>query len=85
MAMPQERHQRWSLGFVSDSLVDGRRFRILNVIDNFRRECLASVVDTKLSGLSIARKLDAIAERRGYPSMVVSDNGTEPTSNAILK
>ncbi len=85
MAIPQERNQRWSLDFVSDSLVDGRRFRILNVIDDFSRECLASVVDTSLSGLRVARELDAIAERRGYPYMVVSDNGTELTSNAILK
>ncbi len=74
MAIPQERNQRWSLDFVSDSLVDGRRFRILNVIDDFSRECLASVVDTSLSGLRVARELDAIAERRGFPCMVVSDN-----------
>ena len=85
MAIPQERNQRWSLDFVSDSLVGGRRFRILNVIDDFSRECLASVVDTSLSGLRVARELDAIAERRGFPCMVVSDNGTELTSNAILK
>lgn len=85
MAIPQGPNQRWSLDFVSDSLSDGRRFRILNVIDDFSRECLASVVDTSLSGVRVARKLDRIAEMRGYPCMVVSDNGTELTSNAILK
>lgn len=85
MAIPQGPNQRWSLDFVSDTLTDGRRFRILNVIDDFSRECLASVVDTSLSGQRVARKLDRIAETRGYPCMVVSDNGTELTSNAILK
>lgn len=85
MAIPQGLNQRWSLDFVSDTLSEGRRFRILNVIDDFSRECLASVVDTSLSGVRVARELDRIAEMRGYPCMVVSDNGTELTSNAILK
>ena len=84
MAIPQDANQRWSLDFVSDALVDGRRFRILCVIDDFSRECLATIVDNSLSGERVARELDAIAERRGYPCMVVSDNGTELTSNAML-
>jgi len=84
MTIPQGRNQRWSLDFVSDVLNDGRRFRILNVIDDFTRECLTSVVDNSLSGFRVARELDNIAERRGYPLMVVSDNGTELTSNANL-
>lgn len=70
---------------MSDALDDGRRFRVLNVIDDFSRECLACVVDTSISGVRVARELDRIAELRGYPCMVVSDNGTELTSNAILK
>lgn len=85
MAIPQGPNQRWSLDFVSDSLSCGRRFRILNVIDDFSRECLAAVVDTSLSGIRVGRELDKIAEVRGYPCIVVSDNGTELTSNAILK
>lgn len=85
IAIPQGPNQRWSLDFVSDSLSCGRRFRILNVIDDFSRECLAAVVDTSLSGLRVARELDRVAEMRGYPCMVVSDNGTELTSNAILE
>ena len=85
MAIPQGCNQRWSLDFVSDTLVNCRRFRILCVIDDFSRECLATVVDSSLSGVRVARELDLIAERRGYPCMVVSDNGTELTSNAILK
>ena len=84
MAIPQGRNQRWSLDFVSDSLRDGRRFRILCVIDDFTRECLATVVDNSISGVRVARELDTIAERRGYPCMVVSDNGTELTSHAML-
>jgi putative transposase len=84
MATPQGPNQRWSLDFVSDSLFCGHRFRILNVIDDFSRECLAAVVDTSLSGQRVARELDRIAELRGRPCMVASDNGTELTSNAIL-
>lgn len=59
MAVPQGPNQRWSLDFVSDTLSDDRRFRILCVIDDFSRECLATVVDTSLSGLRVARELDA--------------------------
>jgi putative transposase len=57
---------------------------VLCIIDDFSRECLASVVDTSISGHLVAPELDRIAELRGYPCMVVSDNGTELTSNAIL-
>ena len=85
MTIPQGSNQRWSLDFVSDSLVDGRRFRILCVIDDFSRECLATVVDNSISGVRVGRELDRIAGLRGYPCMVVSDNGTELTSNAILQ
>ena len=81
---PLVANQRWSLDFVSDQLTDGRRFRILTVIDNCTRECLALVADTSLSGRRVARELDAIIVRRGRPETIVSDNGTELTSNAIL-
>ncbi|GGO38067.1 hypothetical protein GCM10010991_34760 [Gemmobacter aquaticus] len=84
MAIPQGPNQRWSLDFVTDSLVWGRRFRVLCIIDDFNRECLGNIVDTSISGHRVARELDRIAELRGYPCMVVSDNGTELTSNAIL-
>ena len=57
---------------------------MLCIIDDFSRECLATVVDTSISGHRVARELDQIAGLRGYPCMVVSDNGTELTSNAIL-
>lgn len=85
MALPQGPNQRWSLDFVSDTLVCSRRFRILAVVDDFTRECLALVVDTSLSGARVARELDAIITERGQPLMIVSDNGTELTSLAILQ
>jgi putative transposase len=84
MAIPQGPNQRWSLDFVSDALANSRRFRILTVVDDFSRECLALVVDNSLSGIRVARELDRVAEMRGVPCMVVSDNGTELTSRAIL-
>jgi putative transposase len=84
MAIPQGPNQRWSLDFVSDALANSRRFRILTVVDDFSRECLALVVDNSLSGIRVARELDRVTEMRGVPCMVVSDNGTELTSRAIL-
>lgn len=75
---------RWSLDFVHDQLACGRRFRILNVVDDVTRECLAAIPDTSISGRRVARELAALIERRGKPGMIVSDNGTELTSNAIL-
>lgn len=75
---------RWSLDFVHDQLAGGRRFRILNVVDDVTRECLAAVADTSLSGRRVARELTALIRRRGRPGMIVSDNGTEFTSTAIL-
>lgn len=75
---------RWSLDFVHDQFGCGRRFRILNVVDDVTRECLAAIPDVSISGKRVARELSAIIERRGKPGMIVSDNGTELTSNAIL-
>ena len=77
-------NDRWSLDFVSDQLTDGRRFRILAVVDDCTRECLALVADTSLSGMRVARELDRLMTERGRPTMIVSDNGSEFTSNAIL-
>ena len=85
MALPQGPNQRWSLDFLSDAMTDGRRFRILAVVDDFTRECLALVADTSLPGLRVARELDTLIAVRGRPTMVVSDNGTELTSMAMLR
>ena len=84
MLVPMTSNDRWSLDFVSDQLTDGRRFRILTVVDDCTRECLALVADTSLSGIRVARELDRLMVERGKPKMVVSDNGSELTSNAIL-
>jgi len=84
MAIPQDANQRWSLDFVSDALACSRRFCILTIVDDFSRECLALVIDNSLSGVRMARELDRIIEIRGRPCMIVSDNGTEFTSRAIL-
>ena len=75
---------RWSLDFVHDQFACGRRFRILNIVDDVTRECLAAIPDTSISGRRVARELTALVERRGKPGMIVSDNGTEFTSNAML-
>ena len=75
---------RWSLDFVHDQLAHGRRFRILNIVDDVTRECLAAIPDTSISGRRVARELTTIVSARGKPQMIVSDNGTEFTSNAIL-
>jgi putative transposase len=63
---------RWSVDFVQDQFADGRRFRILNVIDDVTKECLAAVVDTSISGRWVARELTALIERRGKPGVIVS-------------
>jgi putative transposase len=84
--LPSGPNIRWSLDFVSDSFTDGRRFRILAVVDDFTRECLGLVPDSSISGGRVARELDRIIERRkARPKVCVSDNGTELTSMAILK
>lgn len=84
MMLPDGPNQRWSLDFVSGALNNGRRFRVLTVVDDYTRECLALVADTSLSGERLGREFDRIGEHRGWPLMIVSDNGTEMTSNAIL-
>jgi putative transposase len=83
--IPQGPNQRWSLDCVSSALDDGRRFRVLNVVDDFSRECLACVVDTSLSGTRVVRELEALLALRGKPLMIVSDNGTDLVSHAVLR
>jgi putative transposase len=85
MTLPTGPNQRWSLDFVSDQFADGRRFRILVVVDDCTRECLALVADTSISGRRVARELDRLVAERGRPTTIVSDNGTELTSNVILR
>jgi len=81
LALP---NQRWSLDFVHDQMASGRRFRVLNVVDDVARECLAAVPDTSISGHRVVRELTQYIAQHGKPGMIVSDNGTELTSNAVL-
>ena len=75
----------WVLDFVSDTLETGRRFRVFNVEDQFTRRGLGVEIDTSLPGARIVRVLDRLVALWGKPAMIVSDNGTELTCNAMLK
>jgi putative transposase len=75
---------RWSLDFVHDQMANGRRFRILNIVDDVTRQCLAAIPDTSISGQRVARELTDLICMRGKPDVIVSDHGTEFTSNAIF-
>jgi putative transposase len=85
MVLPDTINQRWSLDFVSDALSDRRRFRILCVVDDFSRQCLACVIDTSIGGVRVVRELERLVVERGLPKMIVSDNGCELTSPAVLR
>jgi putative transposase len=80
MMLPLQINQRWSLDFVSDTLSDGRRFRILAIVDDFSRECLTMVVDTSLGGVRVVRELERLALKRGTPQLIVS--ASRPTTRA---
>jgi putative transposase len=81
--VPTRKNERWSMDFVSDSLADGRSFRVFNVVDDFTRECLASIVDLSLPGGRVARELESIVLARGAPRALLCDNGPEFTSKAL--
>jgi putative transposase len=85
MALPDRPNRRWSLDFIADTLAWGRRFRILAIVDDFTREALALVIDTSIGGHRLVRELDVLIDQRGRPATIVSDNGTEMTSRAILE
>ncbi len=79
--LPLERaarvNQRWSLDFVSDQLADGRRIRLLTVVDDYSRECLAVEVDNSLTGQRVTRLLERLRQQRGLPEGLRTDNGPE--------
>ena len=81
--VPQRADQRWSVDFVADALSTGRRIRVLTVIDDYTRECLAAEVDTSLPGLRVARVLDQLGAERGLPELIVVDNGPEFAGRAM--
>ena len=76
-------NQVWSVDFMTDALSSGRRFRILNVVDDYTRECLAIEVDTSLGGVRVVRVLEELKQRRGLPRQIRSDNGPEFVSRAV--
>ena len=80
MPVPEAANIRWSTDFVSDQLANGRRIRVLNIVDDFTRECVLQVVDASISGQRLASELDRLAQRRPLPQTLVSDNGPEYTS-----
>ncbi|MFK4495892.1 transposase InsO family protein [Bradyrhizobium japonicum] len=84
MTIPRDQNLRWSLDFVMDTLSSGRRFRILTLVDDFTGECLGLVAETSRTALRVTRELDPNIEVQSCPRMIVSDTGTELTSNAVL-
>ena len=77
LVVPEGINHTWSIDFISDSLVDGRKFRVLNVMDDFNRESLALEADTSLPALRVIRVLEKISEQRGKPLNLRTDNGPE--------
>ncbi len=83
MAFPQGPNQVWGLDFVSDQLANGRRIRILCIVDLYSRECLALEADTSISGDRVSRVLQRLIETRGKPQALLSDNGPEFVCKAM--
>lgn len=84
MALPSAPNERWSMDFVSDQLTSGRRFRVLNVVDDYTREMVGQLVSVSISGQRVSRFLSSLIETRGKPRSMVCDNGTEFTSKAMF-
>lgn len=80
---PNSPNQRWSMDFMQDQFADGRRFRILTIVDAFTRECPALEVDTSIGGKRVVRVLDRLAFLRGLPEVITVDNGPEFVSQAL--
>ena len=80
---PERPNQKWSMDFVSDSTVTGRRFRALTIVDDYSRECPAIEVDTSLGGARVVGVLERLAETRGLPEVITVDNGPEFAGKVI--
>ncbi len=83
LLIPQAPNEVWSVDFMSDALMDGRKFRLLNILDDFNRESLAMEIDTSLPSLRVIRVLENIIARRGKPLCIRSDNGPEFISHKL--
>lgn len=77
---PLKSNERWSMDFVSEKLSNGRRFRVLTVVDCYSRECLALHADRALTAQAVTAVLDAVIAERGAPEIITVDNGPEFTS-----
>jgi len=80
---PERPNQKWSMDFVADSIVTGRRFRALAIVDDYSRECPAIEVDTSLGGRRVVGVLERLAEIRGLPEIITVDNGPEFAGKAL--
>ena len=85
MVLPIGKNIRWSMDFVSDQLINGRRFRVLNIVDDHSREMVGQLTDHSISGTQVARFLTRMIEQRSKPDQVICDNGTEFTSKAMFE
>ena len=83
LAKPEGLNELWAMDFVSDSMTYGRKLKILVIMDCYSRECLGLLVDTSTGGCRVARFLEEICLKRGYPKQIMSDNGPEFTSSAM--
>jgi putative transposase len=83
LLVPATINQGWSMDFMCDSLVDGRRFRLLNIIDDYNRESLAIEIDTSLPALRVIRTLQQLIEMRTKPQVIRVDNGPEFISDKL--
>jgi putative transposase len=84
MEVPSAPNQRWSMDFVSDQLYDGRRFRVLNVMDDFTKEMVVQLAEVSISGRRVARFLDQVADVRDLPPIIICDKGPEFTGKAMF-
>lgn len=81
--VPETINQVWSVDFMSDSLWDGRKFRLLNIVDDYNREVLSVETDTSLPAARLIRVLEQLKEYRGLPEMIRVDNGPEFISHRL--
>jgi putative transposase len=80
---PEKPNQVWSIDFMSDSLWDGRKFRLLNIMDDYNRQALAVEADTSIPALRLIRTLEMLKETKGVPEMIRVDNGPEFISHKL--
>lgn len=83
LALPDKRNQVWSMDFVMDSLANGRRLKVLTIVDDCTKEAVDLVADFGISGNYVTRILDRAARFRGYPEAIRTDQGPEFTGRAL--